>query len=140
MSVNLAFITGVLATKPKEEKTKGKPIVGFRLRTSVRAGAGRNDVFELPFEAFYDEVKTALLAMEPGDGIGLAYETHCYNGKIRETGKEYDKLRLKVTRIDYHWPAEKTAAGAFPKAKPAEPEDAEIDFSAGDPETQGAVY
>ena len=138
MSVNLALMSGVLATKPKLESTKGKPIVAFRLRTSVRAGKDRVDVFEIPFEAFYDEVKSALLGMEPGDGIGFAYETHCYNGRIRETGKDYDKLRLKVTRIEYHWPADKAAAGAFPKPKPAEPEEAAVDL--GDVGTEGALY
>lgn len=124
MSLNFAILTGTLVDKPREKRTSGSPIVELRLRTSVRMGKDKTASFEVPMEAFFDEVKAALLRMEAGDAVGFHYQTHCYNGK-KQNGDPYDFLRLKIMAIELHMPAAQAAAARYPKPAPEEPE---VDF------------
>lgn len=124
MSLNIGLLTGTLAEKPREKRTSGSPIVELRLRTSVRMGKDKTASFDVPMEAFFDEVKAALLRMDAGDAVGFRYETHCYNGK-KQNGDPYDIVRLKINNIEFYMPAAQAAAAKYPKPAPEEPE---VDF------------
>jgi len=116
MSFNHAILSGQLVAKPAVN-AKRTSIVDARLRTSLKR-KDKTETFEVPIEALYDDVKGALLAMGPGDGICFEYELTVFNAKPRADGSPSDWFHPKITRILYHWPASAAEAGRFPKPQP----------------------
>ena len=118
MSFNHGVLSGQLVAKPIAN-AKRASIVDARLRTALKRKE-KTEVFEVPLEALYEDVKAALLAMSAGDGIVVEYELTVFNGRARADGSPNDWFHPKVTRILYHWPASAAEAGRFPKPQ-AEP-------------------